>query len=118
MLLEPRPCLFCMNPATSRIALDKRGRPWIHCGACGTRAFLQSFSPALNGVAVLTPYLLVALDEMKTREGYDLHARRIGAFLDGIHAQRQGLHAPSPSPVVATPGVVLRVSAPPFARTA
>ena len=54
---------------------------------------------------------------MKFMGMHDLR-RRIGAFLDGIQAQRTGLTAPGASPVAASPGVVIPVAAPPLARMA
>ena len=120
MLLEPRPCLFCLNPTTSCIKLTVHKRPWLHCVACGSRSFVQSFTPGLNGIALLTPFVHVILEQMQTREGQEVHSRRIAAFLDGIKAQVRGGEglAPGASPAVAAPGLVLPVSAPPFARTA
>jgi hypothetical protein len=89
MLLSDQPCLFCMNLNTARLGLDKKGRPFMHCVGCGARSFLPSFSPCLNGVALLTPFARAIIEEMsESREAYDRHEREISTFLAQLRAQR------------------------------
>lgn len=89
MLLNDQPCLFCLNLNTARLGLDKKGRPFVHCVGCGARSFLPSFSPCLNGVALLTPYARAIIEEMsESREAYDKGERAISTFLAQLRAQR------------------------------
>jgi hypothetical protein len=89
MLISDSPCLFCLNTSTARLGLDKKGRPFFHCVGCGARSFLPSFSPGLNGIALLTPFVRAISEEMATtREGYDRHSRTIASFLGEIRARR------------------------------
>lgn len=46
-------CLFCLR-GDARIRIDRRGRPYVSCGHCGTRSFMPSFD-ALNGYRLLAP---------------------------------------------------------------
>ncbi len=95
LLLNDTACLFCMNPNTARLGLDKKGRPFLHCVGCGARCFLPSFSPCLNGIALLTPFVRALVDEMATsRADYERHQGTIAAFLTQLHAQRT-MSAPS-----------------------
>ena len=89
MLLNDCPCLFCLNTSTARLGLDKKGRPFFHCVGCGARSFLPSFSPALNGVALLTPFVRAIADEMATsRDAYERYSRTIATFLGELRARR------------------------------
>jgi RNase P subunit RPR2 len=46
-------CLFCLSPgATMQVKLDRKGKPFFTCHACGTRAFTPS-KHALKGPEVL-----------------------------------------------------------------
>lgn len=63
-LLESTVCLFCMHASAARLGLDKKGRPYLHCVACGGRSFMPSFSPCLNGIAVLTPIARAVVEEI------------------------------------------------------
>lgn len=88
MIFDGRPCLFCMNDSTSRLALDRRGRPFLHCCACGARAFLPSFTPCLNGVAVLTPYVRAIAQEMaRDSQAYSRHEKTIVTFVNDLRTR-------------------------------
>jgi len=88
VIFEGRPCLFCMNDASSRLALDRRGRPFLHCCACGARAFLPSFTPCLNGVAVLTPYVRAIAHEMaRDSQAYGRHEKTIVTFVNDLRTR-------------------------------
>jgi len=52
MFLREAPCLFCLNPSSARLGLDKKQRPYLHCVACGVRAFMPLYE-CLNGLAIL-----------------------------------------------------------------
>jgi|HubBroStandDraft_1064217.scaffolds.fasta_scaffold556051_2 hypothetical protein len=99
MLLTDTACLFCLNPSTARLGLDKKGRPFFHCVGCGARSFLPSFSPCLNGVALLTPWVRAIVDEMtSSREHYEKYQRTIAAFLAQLNAQRMSVPTATDSP--------------------
>jgi hypothetical protein len=108
MLLTDTACLFCLNPSTARLGLDKKGRPFFHCVGCGARSFLPSFSPCLNGVALLTPWVRAIVDEMATnRDDYERYQHTIAAFLAQLNAHRLSLPTATdsvkPSPTVTMP---------------
>ena len=42
-------CFFCLTEGCMRMRLDKKGRPYLRCGLCGTKAFLYEAS-ALRGL--------------------------------------------------------------------
>jgi hypothetical protein len=107
-MFEGRPCLFCLNESASRLGLDKRGRPFLHCCACGARAFLPSFSPCLNGLAILTPLARAVAAEMaSSQESWTRHRDTIADFLSGLRSQTVGGPAkaaqPSPNQLVHVP---------------
>jgi len=35
-------CMFCMFEESMEVRLDKKGRPYLTCGRCSTRAFFHS----------------------------------------------------------------------------
>jgi hypothetical protein len=53
MFLRETMCLYCLNPLSARLGLDKKQRPYVHCTACGARSFVPLFDPGLNGLAVV-----------------------------------------------------------------
>jgi hypothetical protein len=110
MLRESTICLWCLNPSTARIGLDKKGRPFVHCVGCGARCFLPSFAPCLNGVALLAPLARAIVDEMSTsREAYERAQQQVALLLAELRARVPGMTAPAPT----APSVPL-----PFARPA
>lgn len=46
------PCLFCLASDSTRLRLDKKGRPYSVCQTCGTRSFMHS-RIALRGFRLL-----------------------------------------------------------------
>jgi hypothetical protein len=113
LLLSETACLFCMNPNTARLGLDKKGRPFLHCVGCGARCFLPSFSPCLNGIALLTPYVRAIMDEMATSRGdYEKHHGTIAAFLAQLHAQRTMGAPPAGEPSRAVSTVTVPIARP------
>jgi hypothetical protein len=87
-------CLFCLNPSGARLGLDKKGRPYVHCIACGARSFLPSFSPCLNGIAVLAPLAHAVLEEMgRDREAWERVHGQVATFLAQLRAQIAGARA-------------------------
>ena len=46
-------CFFCLEHL-GRLKIDKRGRPYISCGSCGSRTFMHS-NRALNGFRLMAP---------------------------------------------------------------
>ena len=49
-------CIFCFGLQTCKEGLDKRGRPFFSCKACGTKAFLHS-EAAVVGPAVMRAFI-------------------------------------------------------------
>jgi|HubBroStandDraft_1064217.scaffolds.fasta_scaffold323005_2 hypothetical protein len=53
---EGQCCFACLQDA-ARLGLDKRGRPYLHCVACGSRQFFPQFDPCCRGLAILPPLI-------------------------------------------------------------
>ncbi len=88
LLSDATPCFYCMNPGSARLGLDKKGRPYVHCVCCGARSFLPSFTPCLNGVAILGPLSLAIHDEMaRNRDAWERRHSQIAAYIAGLRAQ-------------------------------
>lgn len=66
MFLREVLCLFCLNPSSARLGLDKKQRPYLHCVGCGARSFLPLYE-CLNGQAIL-PALVEAWRKTTTEE--------------------------------------------------
>lgn len=66
MYLRDAPCLFCLNPSSARLGLDRKQRPYLHCLTCGVRAFMPLFE-SLRGLAIL-PVLLEAWRKSTSEE--------------------------------------------------
>ena len=45
-------CMHCFAANASEVRFDKKGRPYVVCKLCWTKAFFQSLEP-LRGVAVV-----------------------------------------------------------------
>jgi len=54
------PCLFCLAPEGYELRLDKKGRPFFMCSACGCRTFTRG-AVSLRGPELLWKPLHVAL---------------------------------------------------------
>jgi len=79
------PCVHCLSPATVRLAIDKKNRPYTYCTACGTRAFHHHVS-ALRGIRLLAPTLVNMFRKFQLEGGEELG--RVDAasesYLDGM----------------------------------
>jgi len=101
MLRESTVCLFCLNATAARIGLDKKGRPFFHCIACGVRAFLPSFSPCLNGVAILGPLARATADEMaRDPAAWDAANAKVTALITEFRARARPATGEIPQPDV------------------
>jgi hypothetical protein len=88
LLNEPGPCFFCLGPISTRLGLDRKGRPYLHCACCGARSFLPSFSPSLHGIPILGPLALAIHDEMsRDRDAWERRSEQIGAYLLALRAE-------------------------------
>lgn len=104
MLLESRPCLHCFNLTTAKLALDKKGKPFMSCVGCGARSFLPSFRPCLHGAAILTPIVQAIAEEMsQDARMYRRHQETVDSFIGGLQASIRG---PSPLPAVETAATI------------
>jgi len=45
-IIEGGACPFCLATETANLRLTKKGKPWFHCEACGTRAFIHTQTAA------------------------------------------------------------------------
>lgn len=110
MLASDLTCFGCLSPGTARLLLDKRGRPYTTCIACGTRMFLPAFSPQLNGIALLEPLARALVEEMgRDREAYQRNHQQVARFIVGVRAKINGADAlpPPGASAEAPPGVIL-----------
>lgn len=114
MLLSDAPCFFCLNPTSSRLGLDRKGRPFLHCTCCGARAFLPSYSPCLHGVAVLGPLAVAIHEEMaRDRAAWERRHAQMATYLAGLRAQLASASAAStPANVGAQPKISIPVAKP------
>lgn len=55
-------CLYCLQPDSYEVRLDKRGRPYMTCIACGARTFLRG-AHSLRGPQMLWGPLTLALED-------------------------------------------------------
>jgi hypothetical protein len=96
LLNDSSMCLFCLNANGARLGLDKKGRPYVHCIACGARSFLPSFTPCLNGIAILAPLALAVIEQMaKDRSAWERGHGQIATFLAKLRAQLAAPPAPT-----------------------
>jgi hypothetical protein len=89
MYLRDAPCLFCLNPASARLGLDKKQRPYLHCVACGVRAFMPIYD-CLNGLAIL-PALVEAWRKTTTEE---TRRAQLAVYLNDLRNRARGAAAP------------------------
>jgi len=52
-------CVHCLGLQTSQLRVDKKGRPFLRCTACGATSFLPT-GAALRGTIALAPYIVQA----------------------------------------------------------
>jgi len=109
MLASDLTCFGCLSHGTARLLLDKRGRPYSTCIACGTRMFLPSFTPQLNGIALLEPEARALVERMaRSPEEYTKAQERVGRFLAEVRARINGGDAlPPPGASADAPRVIL-----------
>jgi len=76
-------CPFCAHATGLEVRLDKRGRPYVQCGSCLTRAFLRS-RKALAGVLGLG----AVIDEVPTlsEDVFERGERAVEAWLGANQA--------------------------------
>lgn len=60
-------CVFCATADSARVGIDKRGRPYLHCGRCGARSFLPS-RLCLDGYGLLAPVLVELMNIVRNNE--------------------------------------------------
>lgn len=109
MLASDLTCFGCLSPGTARLLLDKRGRPYTTCIACGTRMFLPAFTPQLNGIALVEPLARAFVEEMgRDRAAYERAQERTSRFLAEVRARINGADAlPPPGANGEAPGALL-----------
>jgi hypothetical protein len=89
-LLEATACLFCLNPNSARLGLDKKSRRYMHCFGCGARSFLPSWT-SINGIAILVPIAVAITDEIaRDRVAWERHHAQIAVLLARVRAQMNG----------------------------
>ena len=92
MFLRNAPCLFCLNPSSARLGLDKKQRPYLHCVTCGVRAFMPLYE-CLNGLAIL-PALLDAWRETMTEER---QRAQLAIYLNDLRIRARGAASAPPA---------------------
>jgi transcription elongation factor Elf1 len=93
MYLRDATCLFCLNTSTARLGLDKKQRPYLHCVACGVRAFMPLYE-CLNGLAIL-PALVDAWRKTTSEEARRGH---LAHYLNDLRSRaREANTAPAPT---------------------
>lgn len=97
-----RDCVFCFGIASMLERLDKRGRPYLTCSACRTRAFFH-VQAALRGPILMASILTVVgtqkLAYILATEGEPGVERVMGAVSKGVATQAAALQ-PLPPPAV------------------
>jgi len=101
-----RDCVFCFGIASMLERLDKRGRPYLTCSACRTRAFLHDQS-ALRGPILMASILGVVgtrkLAYILATEGEPGVERVMGAVAKGVATQAAALQPLPPAPTAPLP---------------
>ena len=113
LLTDAIPCLFCLNPSSSRLGLDRKTRPYVHCACCGARSFLPSFSPCLHGLPLLGPLALAIHEEMsRDREAWERRSTQIAGYLAALRAQFVAAGAAKENGTTkdAAPGVLMPIN--------
>lgn len=107
MFLRESLCLFCLNPSSARLGLDKKMRPFLHCTACGTRSFIPLIDPGLNGLAVV-PQLIEAW-----RAAVDpaMQRAQLATLLNELRARARGATStPAQTPESALDAAIAKVA--------
>ena len=68
-------CPLCLREDTCSLRYDKKGRPYLVCGGCSTRAFLGSIT-ALTSTLFLSPHIARILSS-------------VGSSVSELHAEAQ-----------------------------
>ncbi len=106
MYLRDAACLFCLHPSSSRLGLDKKQRPYLHCLTCGARAFLPVYE-CLHGHAIL-PALIEAWRETMTE---DRQRAQLAAYLNDLRNRaRNAATAPTVTADAALAAAVEKVA--------
>jgi hypothetical protein len=50
-------CLACLTADAARLRVDRRGRPYTRCMACGATTFMPS-AAGLRGLSYLAPHVI------------------------------------------------------------
>jgi hypothetical protein len=92
-------CCFACLQETARLGLDKRGRPYLHCVACGSRQFFPQFDPCCRGLAILPPIVRACVDQL----GWPEVQKRTAIQLAEMRRQRDAVAGELPLPTVVPP---------------
>ncbi len=102
MFLREAPCLFCLNPSSARLGLDKKQRPYLHCVACGVRAFMPLYE-CLNGLAIV-PALVEAWRQSTSEE---TRRAQLAVYLNDLRNRARGAAQAPPATADAALGAAL-----------
>ncbi len=91
-------CFACLQEA-ARLGLDKRGRPYLHCVACGSRQFFPQFDPCCRGLAILPPVIRAHVTQL----GWPEVQRRTTERLAEMRRMRNAVSGDLPLPVAPLP---------------
>ncbi len=58
-------CYFCMSDSCS-LKSDRRGRPYLTCGACGARSFIVAWRDAVRSLALVQPLVAARAEEIQS----------------------------------------------------
>ena len=98
------PCVCCLMPAM-RVKLDKRGRPFLGCAACGTMLFPRG--GALGTLAAATTAQLLEVEENAAwvrQQAYGEVAKHgEGALHSWLRVASQAVATSSPADVSRSP---------------
>ncbi len=74
-------CPLCLREDTCALRYDKKGRPYLRCGGCDTRAFLGSIT-ALTSTIFLSPHIARILSSTGSSVR-ELHAETLRRAVGG-----------------------------------
>lgn len=109
-MVDGRTCMFCLAPTGLSVRFDRKGRAYLRCGACSTRAFLGS-AEAIHGVAVLLPYAEQIVARMQ-QDGVYAAAKmeEMSRFREALRTRLQAVVPAQPSVVAANALATERVA--------
>lgn len=81
-------CSLCLTDNSVRMRLDKRGRPYLVCGACGSRTFMPS-AEALRGLVLLQPAVREFIQAIKAAQLQQAQSTGLGFVRELAQAQAQ-----------------------------